>query len=180
MTPDEIEAHDKRQSAVHEAGHAVVAFANGVFVRAWLERTDTKDARFEKIWVGHVQYVHGSVAANMVIGIAGIVAESVEDEPEITAEEIVEYWRDDIIIPSPSDLEFMPASWRERREAVELALGTIVTQRALFESVVSELVDHGVVTDDRMIKLASSHFLAPAVVKPMVKKKKPKKADRGK
>jgi hypothetical protein len=160
MTPEEIEQHDKRKSAVHEAGHAVVAFGHGVIVKAWLERSETKDARFEKTWVGHIQNVYGGFGADTghFIGIAGVVAECLDDEPEVSAKEIVEYWKDKHIIPSPSDLEFMPASWRKRLEAVEVALGMLAKQKAFLESVVSELVEHGLVTADRMVMLAAPYF----------------------
>ncbi len=116
MLPDEIEKHDKRQSAVHEIGHAVVAFTKGIIMRAWLEPSGTKDPRFDKTWIGHIQNVYGgfdSVGAP-AIGVAGIVAECFSDEPDIAAEEIVERWKNQNLTPSESDLKIVrTTNWRE-------------------------------------------------------------------
>jgi hypothetical protein len=164
MTPEEIEQHDKRQSAVHEAGHAVVAFTYGVIVGAWLERTNTTDPIWKKTWVGHIPNVYGSIGAGKrpVLGIAGVVAECLEKDPEVFAEEIVDDLEDGIISPSPSDLLFMPASWPKRVKAVKVALGILSQHKAVRASVASELVAHGLVTADRMAMLAAEHGLVTA------------------
>ena len=39
LSVDELDKHDKRQSTVHEAGHAVVGFANDVSQAAWPDYT---------------------------------------------------------------------------------------------------------------------------------------------
>lgn len=159
MTPDEIEQHDKLRSAIHEAGHAVVALTHGVIVKAWLERSSTKDPRFEKTWIGHIQNVHGGFGETYkYVGIAGVVAECVSDEQEVSAEEIVEYWKEGHIMPSPSDLQGMPDSWRERLRVVAAVLNTIREKRAFLDSVVSELVEHNMVSADRMVMLAIPYF----------------------
>jgi hypothetical protein len=58
LTPSQIDAHDKRQAAVHEAGHLAVAYAIGSRVRAYIFRHEDKANVIEqKIWGGKCQVV---------------------------------------------------------------------------------------------------------------------------
>jgi hypothetical protein len=158
MTPEEIEKYDKHRAAVHEAGHAVVAFEYGVSVTAWLERTDTMDQVEEKTWVGHVcGFIHGE--AGKFVAVAGVVAVCSQDDPEVSADEIVDCWQAGIIAPSSTDLEFVPASWDIRLEAVKVALGIISKQREFHVRIVSELVNHEIVTNGEMKALARQLFV---------------------
>ena len=68
---------DRRQAAVHEAGHVVVAGLLGYNpVSAWICLTDSANLLFEKGWCGRVQFwLHGaSDHDRRMIGVAGEVA----------------------------------------------------------------------------------------------------------
>jgi hypothetical protein len=50
--PEEIERCDKREAAIHEAGHLTAGLALGVHGSAWVYRSQTIDPENEKLWVG--------------------------------------------------------------------------------------------------------------------------------
>jgi hypothetical protein len=110
MTKTRAEARDRRQSAMHEAGHLVVALHFGVPAHAeiWRIGDPTLD---ERSWTGQTQMCRYEVrsdrrgrlrsrrirvtpATKRKIGVAGIIAEAV--------------WQDDLT--SPEDLLCDPAA----------------------------------------------------------------------
>jgi hypothetical protein len=81
MSPTRIEARDRRLSAIHEAGHAVIARHIGVHVEwAEISRNDPEDER-ERAWIGRCRFYRPrpvSRARRLMIGIAGAIAEHVD------------------------------------------------------------------------------------------------------
>jgi hypothetical protein len=141
----ELESRDKRKTAVHEAGHATVAAAMGLRVRAWLIRTNTVRPLDEKIWVGKAQ---GRL--NPVSSVAGMVAEKLDADPDVQTWEIIQEWEeagDEDAGLSPTDMELVPQDWESRTALVESALAILREQKRLFDWLVSELVEHECVTD---------------------------------
>jgi hypothetical protein len=98
-----ISDNDARDSAVHEAGHAVVARHLGSDdVTAYIERTGTTNPLLEKAWIGQCRsHTLGlSDLDKRRIGIAGWAALYVEHDPDTY------YVMDDLTDPnamSPSD-----------------------------------------------------------------------------
>ena len=90
MSQQAYDQLDKRLVAHHEAAHAVVAAAGGLFGSPWIERrTDRVDAENERTWAGHFDFFDDMPAS---VAVAGIVGECLMDEPEVTADDVIDYW----------------------------------------------------------------------------------------
>jgi hypothetical protein len=77
-----IKARDRRQAAVHEAGHYVVAWHFRIPVSTWITPNDTSDPRATRTWLGRAQIQlvgkrRLSAIRQAMIGVAGAVAEDV-------------------------------------------------------------------------------------------------------
>jgi hypothetical protein len=79
MNSKRILARDRRQAAVHEAGHVVVARRLGLRISsAWIVLNEGEAAADELTWSGRVQIesVHGvDQLSRRMVGVAGAVAE---------------------------------------------------------------------------------------------------------
>ncbi|WP_298107437.1 hypothetical protein [Bradyrhizobium sp.] len=80
-----IQARDRRQAAIHEAGHYVIGRWRGVGIQ-WpmIWPTKTPDLNSEKTWVGHVQFtpnIRISAENGRLIGVAGAIAENFTRDP---------------------------------------------------------------------------------------------------
>lgn len=87
MIPDlqTMRDNDARNTAVHEAGHAVMARALGSgHVEAWITPTGTTAHLFEKAWIGQCRFRDDDLAAlaKRKIGIAGWAAEASLRDPD--------------------------------------------------------------------------------------------------
>lgn len=78
--PARMEAYDRRVSAIHEAGHALMAVCLGYGADAWVHPNETGEPLAEKTWIGHmiwrnrpVEYGHPHAR---MIAVAGMVAET--------------------------------------------------------------------------------------------------------
>lgn len=138
MTMEEIEQMDKRTSAVHEAGHATVLVAGGHFCHCWVWKNDHSDILEEKTWLGRVSAFSGFDAT---MAVAGIVATCMDEDPEVEACQIVEYWESEVIEPSLADMQWIPDDWEKRWDAVTAALATLRRDKALFAQIVDEIVE---------------------------------------
>jgi hypothetical protein len=83
MSAARIEALDRRKSAVHEAGHEVIARHVGAgCINAWIHPTETNgvaDPLLERTWNGHCRVLLSTTTAESrrMIAVAGAVAERV-------------------------------------------------------------------------------------------------------
>lgn len=78
-TAARIQARDRRQTAIHEAGHALVAISLGYRAEAWIYLNEVDDLMAFKSWLGHMSFYDipdepGHLHRRMV-AVAGMVAE---------------------------------------------------------------------------------------------------------
>ena len=157
-----LKEHDKRIAAVHEAGHAVVLLLEcpHVRIRPWIRERDCDDPSAETTWEGHVEMFtwkpvrKNSVRKNSVIAVAGIVAEWLAEDGDVSSDEIMEMWDGVGREPSPADLAICSPNWRIRQNAVEQALDLLRGQKLLFDRIVLELLEEESITDGQMAGLA--------------------------
>lgn len=75
-----VRAYDRRLSAVHEAGHALMAVYLGYTADAWIHPNATSESLAEKTWVGHMTLhdrpVEREHPHTRMIAVAGMVAET--------------------------------------------------------------------------------------------------------
>src|SRR4029453_2154469 len=114
-TPEEIERCDKREAAIHEAGHLTVGLALGVHGDAWVYRRQTIDPENEKLWVGKRE-THEPITA--VVALSGLVAECWVENPETRADEIADWIDEGLVSPSSTDNAQFPASYEGKLAAV--------------------------------------------------------------
>ena len=82
MKPARIAARDRRNSAIHEAGHVTIGRHIGLAaICAWLEKTPSPGS-YDKLWVGHTRYTSSSILVGKMprkklplFAVAGAVAE---------------------------------------------------------------------------------------------------------
>ena len=86
--PEEIARCDKREAAIHEAGHLTVGLALSVHGSAWVYRSQTVDPENEKLWVGKHE-AQGLITA--AVAISGLVAECWVENPVTSADEIADW-----------------------------------------------------------------------------------------
>lgn len=150
---------DKLSTARHEAGHAVVAAMLGALHRCWIEPTGTSNPELESYWKGRTEIRRKLNKAEWgALGFAGelseflceevLCCENEDDAPEVV--DFLEYWQLSVIEPSDSDRSLTPESETDQLDSAELAWSILITQRPLFEKIVSELLKSEVLTDDRI------------------------------
>jgi hypothetical protein len=155
MTPEQRAAQERRdqqQTAMHEAGHVIVAASSGLGIQAWINKNPTQNPATDSTWVGtsevcRIDFRTGkmlrpSKATLTQIGVAGITAEAIYEEPECDMLDIVDAWRDGWCQPS------------DRANAVEQALIILRRERRFFEFVAAALMKDGVLTDGQIGMLA--------------------------
>jgi hypothetical protein len=151
LTTEEIERHDQRNAAIHEAGHLTVAVALGIRgARSHLVRTNDPDLRNSSSWVGQTQI---SGRERPEVSIAGVVAECLNQDCLIEADEIAYYIDEEVLAPSPSDWRAIP---RDDPEAlllcIENAIDLLCKHKQFFEWAVAELLEGDVITDGMAAK----------------------------
>ena len=154
----EIRTRDKRNAAIHEAGHLTVALALKVRGRAWIFPSATHDMMAEKLWVGKFQAMTCQGVSRPVICIAGVVAECLADDPQIEATEIVDFIDCGIVTPSPTDMMGISVV---SEEIVSTALELCRENKTFFDWAVAKLIRDESVTDgmagDYFHSLGCSH-----------------------
>ena len=113
-----LEALERRRSAVHEAGHSVIARWLGLYVRdCWIWRTGQPPDGDSRSWAGETGLNGGSASDRRLtaVAVAGVVAEAAWDG----SEELEEY----LLGMSPRDLAMAagkPHHGRVLKAAVEV------------------------------------------------------------
>lgn len=79
-SPARIKAYDRRISAIHESGHALMAIHLGYDATAWIHTNDTIAPLDEKTWLGHMS-MHNTPTDSghphtRMVAVAGMVAET--------------------------------------------------------------------------------------------------------
>ncbi|MBM4070984.1 MAG: hypothetical protein FJ271_18850 [Planctomycetes bacterium] len=143
-----VERDDKRRSAVHEAGHVTVGVVKGFGASVSIFRTNTPDIFAAKTWTGQCQLLKPprrySIRYPKAFAVAGMVAEQLDDVPDINVIDIMINWEDNgatEIGLSNTDLENAPKTWPARERAVEAALTILRQNEAFFSKVVAELIE---------------------------------------
>jgi hypothetical protein len=142
--PEEIERCDKREAAIHEAGHLTVGLALGVHGSAWVYRSQTIDQENEKLWVGKRE-THDPITA--AVTLSGLVAECWVENPETSADDITDWINDGLVSPSATDEAQFPAAYEEKLAAVVEALQLLQKHKAFFDWAVEQLIDAEVIAD---------------------------------
>lgn len=79
FTAARIKAYDRRRTAMHEAGHALVAKHLGYRAEAWIYQNDVDDLMASKSWLGHTSFYGAPNTPGhphlRMIAVAGMVAE---------------------------------------------------------------------------------------------------------
>lgn len=160
---EEIKHRDKWRAAVHEAGHATVACEKGMaWVRAWLYPNEGDwHGNFEKSWLGKMSWmrapgdVHGGV-----IGVAGIVAEALYENPDVDASEIMDDWEWGNLAPSETDMASITDDESGRFDLVDEALGILRNQKRLFDAIKRLLFQDESMSDGESSDLAEELLVA--------------------
>lgn len=122
LTRQQISDLELRKAGVHEAAHAVVAWHLG-YLTGQAEVFRVEDpGEWDKTWSGRVRfYEHIKGQDGRFIGLAGIVAEHVECDPDVTDMLLVDYLESDVIGLSATDAQ-MASGYTPRDIADTLTL----------------------------------------------------------
>ena len=145
LTPEEMNAHDKRRAANHEAGHAVTAWLLGsIVLGVRILPTDSKDLQKERAWVGSCTHSQHSEAA--VIAWAGGVAEEILFSARNGVEPYFEDFEamEELQTISPTDKAAIDGgeSWHEDRDR---AISIITEHQALVSAIAESLIEDEVI-----------------------------------
>lgn len=121
---EKILAHDRRMAAVHEAGHLTVAHMKQVTnARASIYRhEDAGDPMEMKTYGGQVIGSHLPPSAY----VAGQAAEALDEDPNVAADQLIEYGQRDLMATSPTDFLGIPQEYEPLYEAVVEALALLL------------------------------------------------------
>lgn len=151
MTPDEIQDHDKRRVAYHEAGHAVTAWHLGSSIqRVQITAGNYKDLLEESAWEGSAIYSRNT-AADSVIAWAGPIAERM-----LAGEWEEDSWADfETSEFSDTDLAGIESgsSWAE--DSIR-AFNILTEHWSLVAAVAERLIAHEVLTNWQFYQLTAA------------------------
>ena len=180
LAPEEIDRRDKHNSAIHEAGHVVVAAVTGFGCQgASLKRRTDVDPRTEKTWHGQTHFLMNLDLAAILrdqaegrtpkehvrklpaaVAVAGMVAEKLFSDlgdADATAQEIINEWQDALnaekVGLSPTDMTDVSDDWGDRARAIAEAHRILLQQRQFFDRVVAFLVNFDGLTEQDLRKL---------------------------
>lgn len=139
MTVEEIDNHDKRVAAVHEAGHLTVAVVSGCRASAWIGPSGTLDPFAEKLWIGQTQHRPPRTANDAALGVAGAVAE-IMDVDALDPSDIAILIESDETALSETDRQSLGDA--DLLEAVNAAVAILYQHADFHEWVVAELLEH--------------------------------------
>ena len=126
----------KRNTCIHEAGHAVAAIAVGASgVKAVIEKNEDA-APDQKVWGGYAQCDNSplSKAREAVIGISGVMANWYADLGSDRCfwyemcDDFVHLVDDGWCVPSATDYEALGASWAEHGYKIASMAGKILSK----------------------------------------------------
>lgn len=122
---DKLDAWYLYSTCIHEAGHAAVTrhLGGSAYWRVFTLADAEYNAETHHRWLGRTWSDAGKLCsrAQRKIGLAGVVAEHLDDEPDAHALCIYSYLDDETISPSLSDWDLMAGySYRELFETVRL------------------------------------------------------------
>jgi hypothetical protein len=153
-TPEEDDAYFRLQAAAHEAGHLTASIALGrACCSAWIRRNKEPDYNpiKERPWIGASQSMGEPVPA--AIGMAGMVAECLHDDPACTEDEILEFIDLGSVLGSESDWAYLDRNnQQEVTLAVRAAIELLTKERRFFEWAVKTLLEERIVTDGMAAK----------------------------
>ena len=89
MTFQKIEALDRRKAAIHECGHAFVAWHYEMYARPTIRRNCTENPSEEKTWIGTTRYDPSRLTPqrHRRLAIGGPLAELMDD-PSVNEDEL--------------------------------------------------------------------------------------------
>ncbi|WP_448229703.1 hypothetical protein [Pseudoxanthomonas mexicana] len=125
LCTDEVDAANFYMTCVHEAGHAGVARHLGcsAYWRVFALPEGKFNPETEHRWLGRTWSTAGAsgIRAERKVGLAGIVAEHLCEDPDASPLTIYDYLGDEILMPSPSDWDMIAGySYRDLWETVRL------------------------------------------------------------
>jgi hypothetical protein len=140
-----IQAHDRRRSALHEAGHVVMAWRYGLDAQAIIKPLIDRDPDTDKSWTGrtgHRNIWRVSNTARVHIAVAGAIAENRPGDYDLVNE--WEYWDEQPDAMSPSDWQlarYVPGKPDRRfMRAVEHAAEYLTAERPALLRVARALI----------------------------------------
>lgn len=142
----QFDESDKRWAAVHEAAHLVVNFATGVRARAEIWPIDEAHRIGDRTWAGEATAMR-SFAASPAVGMAGYVAESLQNEPHVSAEWIAANWWKEIDAGGGSTAPTTDEHRATVLAAIKSAMEILAQHRPFYEWAVDELMTAGLISD---------------------------------
>ena len=141
---------DKRDAAIHEAGHVVVGIiCDQLNMKAKIWRGTPADPIGDRIWRGNADAPGLARRLSAAMSVAGLAAEDLDDDSLVTAAycvELVDQGRE----LSVSDRRGYPTEHAEQIKAFDVALTTLRKHREFFDWLVNQLVADDVATSDKI------------------------------
>jgi hypothetical protein len=158
MDTKAIEERDKHRAAIHEAAHLTATMALGGRARAFIWRATEPVNTEEYSWLGQCQVLESPRGVNRraVVGISGLVGESLHEETDVDGRSIEEWVEMEIIEPSPTDWDCITPSRLRLGTLADRALHLLLTHKSFWEWAINQLKEEGVITDGQ----AAEHFAA--------------------
>lgn len=150
----QVYLHDLAAVSAHEAGHAVVALylcAHTASVRIYPTRTRSEDAVRDKLVTGSCHFTRRSAKTKSAdlaaVGVAGLVAEN----PELTAEDLMDLIMDEHAALSPSDRLLLAGKMTQATlcRALRRAQGVLLRHARELEALSSTLRSRALAAPDR-------------------------------
>jgi hypothetical protein len=144
LSKKEIEARDKRRAAIHEAGHAIYAHSKGMLLTVEVFPSGTTKPAEEKTWVGRTSF-YGQLRKKdkAVMSLVGVVAEYLDEDPDVDWIAVEDYLEDSGVTLSETDRSGIPTDRRKLIAAIETALDFLRQNKSLFDHVVAALLRRG-------------------------------------
>jgi urease accessory protein UreH len=158
MNTKAIEEQDKYRAAIHEAAHLTATMALGGRARAFIWRAEEPVNAEEYSWRGQCQFMESPRGVNRraVVGISGLVGESLHEEADVDGRSIEEWMEIEIIEPSPTDWDCIKTSRLLVATLADRALHLLRTHKSFWEWAITQLNEVEVITDGQ----AAEHFAA--------------------
>ena len=87
------------------------------------------------------------------------MAEFFVDEPDVSADDLFDYWESNPLHFSDSDIdmEWLPEDWSKRRDLLEAVILTLKDAKPLVDDIAAELLEREYVSDGQMVLLLKQH-----------------------
>jgi len=158
-----IEKRDKRRAAIHEAAHLTATMALGGRARASIWRATQSVNTEEYSWLGQCQVLESPRGVNRraVVGISGLVGESLNEDTDVDGRAIEEWVEIEIIEPSPTDWDCIKPSRLRLGTLADRALHLLRTHKSFWEWAINQLNEEGVITDSQAVEHFAAHTDSP-------------------